>query len=118
MTNPVAPTTPLTINGVQYDLLFDLEAVAQAEELLDRPLLTGLRQRDMYTPTISLVRAMLFACIHAKHDGLSFDLVKSFVTRKNLAEIWGAVLTAWTKGHAEPDADEAEAEPDPTTGQN
>ena len=103
--NPVAPTTSLTINGVEYELLFDLNAVAEAEELTDRPLLTGLRQRDISTPTISLVRAMLFASIRAKHPEVSFELAKSFVTRKNLGEIWAAVLTAWTQGLAEPDKD-------------
>ena len=92
-------------------MLFDLEAVAHAEELTDRPLLTGLRNRDINTPTVALVRAMLYACIQAKHPELSLELVKSFVTRKNLGEVWAAVLTAWTQGLAEPDKDAADENP-------
>lgn len=117
MSNPVQPTTPLVINGLEFELLFDLEAVALAEELTDRPLLTGLRQRDIATPTLPLVRAMLFSCIHTKHPDLTFDYVRTLVTRKNLAEIWGAVLVAWTKEFAEPDAAEDAVEANPTKGQ-
>lgn len=117
MTNPVQPTTPLVLNGIHYALLFDLESVALAEELTDRPLLTGLRQRDIATPTISLVRTMLFACLHANHPKVTFDLAKSLVTRKNWAEIWAAVLGAWSAGLAEADPEEDAVDADPPTDQ-
>ena len=118
MKNPVQPTTSLTIAAVTYELLFDFEAVAAAEELTDRALLTGLRQRDINTPTISLVRAMLFACIHANHPGVTYAEAKAFVTRKNLAEVWSHVLTAWTAGLAEPDPEEDAVEADPEMDQS
>jgi hypothetical protein len=108
--NPTAPTTPLVIGGIQYGLLFDLEATAQAEELTDRPLLTGLRQRDINTPTIALVRAMLFACLRASHPHITYAAAKALVTRKNIGDIWAGVLAAWTQGLAEPDPDEDKAE--------
>jgi hypothetical protein len=111
MTNPVQPTTPLIIGGVKYELLFDLEAIAHAEDLTDRPLLTGFKQRDWNTPTISFVRALLYACIRAKQPDITYDFVKTLVTRKTLAEIWGAVLNAWVKGLAEPDEDAVEENP-------
>jgi hypothetical protein len=116
MTTPVQPTTPLVLGGVQYQLLFNFEAIAQAEDLTDRPLLTGFRQRDWKTPTISFVRALLFACIRPNHPDLTYEFVHSLVTRKTLPAIWGAVLDAWVKGIAEPDED-AEAE-NPQTDQS
>lgn len=113
MKNPVQPTTRLTISGIEYELLFDLESVALAEDLTDLPLLTGLRQKDISTPRISLVRAMLFACLHAKHPEVTFTQAKTFVTRKNWAEVWSAVLLSWTAGLSEPDEDEAVQDPKP-----
>lgn len=103
MNDPTAPVTKLAINGTEYSLLFDFEAVAEAEEFTGRPLLTGLRSKDITTPTISLVRAMLFACLHSQHPQITFDTAKSLVTRKNIAEVWGRVLEAWTASLAEPE---------------
>ena len=118
MKNPVQPVTNLAINGINYELLFELDAVALAEDLVDRPLITGLRQKDINTPTFSLMRAMLFACIHAKQPDVTFELVKTFVTRKNWREIWVAVLNAWTAGMGEPDPEEEAAEADPKADQS
>jgi hypothetical protein len=101
--NPVQPTTELKLNGVIYELVFDLEACAKAEEVLDRPLLTGLRRKDINTPSIRVVQGMLYSCIGANHPDMSFGQVKALVTRKNWPSIWSAVLSAWTLGLAEPD---------------
>ena len=114
MKNPVQPTTSLALAGATYELSFEFEAVALAEELTDRPLLTGLRSRDISTPTIGLVRAMFFACLHSKYPAVTYEQAKALVTRKNLAEVWAVVLNAWTAGLAEPDEDEVEtADPNP-----
>jgi len=102
---------------VTYELLFDMQATALAEDLSDRPLLTGLRQRDIATPTIRLVQAMFYACLHTDHPGISFADVKAMVTRHNIHEIWRAVLEAWAAGLAKPKADEAEEGVGPIQGQ-
>lgn len=114
--NPVQPTTKITLGGVPYELLFDINAVALAEDTADRPLLTGLRQRDFASPTISLVRAMLYACINALNPEVTYEQAKAFVTRKNLGEIWTTVLAAWVKGMAEPDPAK-DGDGDPTQDQ-
>ena len=106
MNSAIQPTTELKINGVVYILIFDLEACAKAEEVLDRPLLTGLRQKDINTPSIRTVQGMLYACIGANHPDLTFLQVKALVTRKNWANVWAAVLTSWTAGLAEADKEE------------
>jgi hypothetical protein len=114
--NPVQPTTTITLHGAEYELLFDINAVALAEDTLDRPLLTGLRQRDFSSPTVSLVRGMLYACITARHPEVTFEQAKAFVTRKNLGEVWTTVLAAWVKGIAEPEPAK-DVDGDPTQDQ-
>jgi hypothetical protein len=122
--NPVKNPTTLTINGTPYSLVFDLEAVSVAEDLLDRPLLVGLRARDINTPTITLVRAMLFACIRGGElsvpadEQTTFEQVKALVTRSNVGEVWASVLQAWTAGLGKPDSDEDDSdESNPTQDQ-
>jgi hypothetical protein len=118
MKNPIKPTTTLTHNGVTFELLFDFEATALAEDVSDRPLITGLKQRDFNQPSINLVRAMLFACIHANHPDVTFAQAKAMVDRKNLADVWRTVLVAWFAFLAEPDPDKDAADADPTKGQD
>ncbi|MGA2650420.1 MAG: hypothetical protein ABSF28_07845 [Terracidiphilus sp.] len=117
MKNPVAPSTTLKLGGVSYELLFDFESIALAEELTDRSLLTGLRSKDILAPSIRLVQAMLFACIHARHPEVTFAEAKLLINRKNLSSTWGSILSAWSAGMAEPDPD-AEDDADPKTDQS
>jgi hypothetical protein len=91
----------LKLNGETYSLVWDFEAIALAEDISDRPLLTGIKVRDITSPTISLVRAMLYACIHTNHTDVTWDHVKAMVTRKTFSDIWVAVLTAWNAGIGE-----------------
>ena len=105
MQNPTSPTVKLKIAGSSFDLVFDFEAIADAEEITGRALLTGLRRRDIEAPAINLVRAMLFGCIHKAQGLAKFEDVKKLVTRANLTEVWGKVLEAWTEGLAEPTED-------------
>jgi hypothetical protein len=115
--NPVAPSTTLVIGKQTFELLFDFESIALAEELSDRSLLTGLRSKDINSPSINLVRAMLFACIHANHPDVTFAEAKLLINRKNLSSVWGSVLSAWSAGMAEPDP-EAEDDENPKPDQS
>jgi hypothetical protein len=115
--NPVAPSTTLVIGKQTFELLFDFESIALAEELTDRSLLTGLRSKDINSPSIRLVQSMLFACIHANHPEVTYTEAKSLVNRKNLSSIWGSILSAWSAGMAEPDH-EADDDADPKPGQS
>ena len=105
---PTREVTKLTLKGREYTLLFDLEAVALAEEHTDLPLLTGLKSKDINSPKLLLVRGMLFACIRANHPELSFEDVKALITPKALPKIWAAVLKAWFAGMADEDEDEVD----------
>lgn len=114
--NPTQPTTPLSINGVAYKLLFDFEAIANAEDLIGRPLLMGLSKRDIDRPTISLVRAMLYTGLHTCQPDLTYAQAQSLVDRKNIAHVWGKILVAWAESI--PDGDKDAAATDPLKGQN
>ena len=116
MHNPTKPTTPVTIGETTYQLLFDFEAIATAEDLTGRPLLTGLSKKDFATPTISLVRAMLYACLLPTQPQVTMDDVKGLITRKNLYVVWGTVISAWAAGMSEPEEDQIAL--DPTVGQS
>jgi hypothetical protein len=111
--NPVQPSTSVTIDGKEYSLLFDFESIALAEELTDRSLLTGLRTKDINSPSIRLVQSMLFACIHANHPEVTYAEAKALINRKNLSKAWGSILTAWSAGMAESDPEEDDADPKP-----
>ena len=63
-------------------MVFDFEAIADAEEITGRALLTGLRRQDIEAPSINLVRAMAFACIHKRHSLTTFEQVKPLVTTR------------------------------------
>ena|ERR1700677_5166389 len=105
MSNPTSPLVKLRISGRSFDLVFNFEAIADAEEITERALLTGLRRRDIESPSINLVRAMLFACLHSEQPKVTFAEVKPLVDRRNITEVWGKILEAWTEGLAEPDED-------------
>lgn len=109
MHHPEKPSAKLTLSGVEYKLVYDFEAIAEAEDILDKPLITGLRGRDITTPKVNLVRAMFFACAHAYHPELTYEQAKAFITRTNLVEIWPKVLEAWTL--AQPDAEKSNENP-------
>lgn len=113
MHNAVQPHVVATIGGHSYRLVFDFEAVAEAEDILDRALITGLTQKDVYRPTVSLVRAMLFGVIHREHPDLTYDAVKGLVNRDNLLEIWAKVFEAWVKSNPEPEEEADAADPTP-----
>lgn len=105
--HPAKPTVKLKLGGTEYALVYDFEAICEAEEILDRPLITGLRKRDITTPTVNLVRAMFYACAHSSQPALTYEQAKSLITRANLTEVWIKVLEAWTLGQPEPEEGEA-----------
>jgi hypothetical protein len=116
MHNPTQGAVKIELGGTAYTLRFDFEAIAEAEDLTGKPLLTGLRERDVTSPTISLVRAMFYACLLPEHPYITFEQAKAMVTRKTLTDIWVKVLEAWSL--SAPPAEEDQAATDPTEGQS
>ena len=118
MVNPTQPAVKLTLDGEAFSLRFDFEAIANAEEITGRPLLTGLTKRDIGTPTISLVRNMFYACLLPDQPSITLDKAKALVTRKTITTVWASVLEAWTLGMAEPEDEPEVVEADPTQAQS
>ena len=106
MSDPTQPVTKLTIGKKEYALEFDFDLIAKAEDLIERPLITGLSQRDVTSPKISTVRGMLYAALLRNHPDVTFDQVKEFVTPKSLRTIWEAVVIAYGKFCADPEDSE------------
>jgi len=105
------PTVTIEIGADLFLLVFDFEAVAEAEDLTGRALLTGLTSKDARSPAINLVRGMFYACTRAHHAELDFAAIKSRINRKNIWEVWAKVLEAWTAGLVDPESDAARADP-------
>jgi hypothetical protein len=118
-TNPLLPAVPVTVDGIKYTLRFDFESIAEAEEIVDRALITGLRPQDIRAPRIRLVQAMFFASAHFDQPTLTFDAAKKLITRDTLLEVWPKVLEAWTASNDEPEPIENEDAPvDPIPAQS
>jgi hypothetical protein len=122
--NPTKPATHLAIGGWQVseknglerkkgatfelDLVFELESIADAEDATGMPLITGLRQKDVDSPRISLVRVLLWASARPLQPGFALQDAKRVVTQFNWSEVWAAVLAAWVEGMKKPSAEEAD----------
>jgi hypothetical protein len=112
--NPTQPDLSIALDGFKYELVFDFEAVATAEDLLGIPLLTGLTQKQATAPTISLVRAMLHACVLVKQPLMTYEETKALVNRHNITDIWVKVLECWVASMREPDPEEDAVAADPS----
>lgn len=114
MKNPIQPSVTLTVpdpmkgGEVDFELAFDFEAIAHAEDVTGRALLAGLTRKDVDHPTISLVRAMLFAALLANEPKITLAEASAFVTRKTFRLVWEKVLDAWTAAMNEAEEDTAD----------
>lgn len=94
-TKPTEETIHLDIDGKGFELIFDFEAVARAEDLTGRAILTGLNRSTVDAPSINFVRAMLYACLLKHQPKTTYDEARALVNRDNLAVIWQAVVEAY-----------------------
>jgi hypothetical protein len=94
MHNPTQPATKLTIAGQEYSLVFDFEAIAEAEEITGLALITGINAKTVNTPRISTIRGMLYAALRRRHAGLTYSEAAKLVAFHNFNLVWGAVLEA------------------------
>lgn len=100
--NPTQPSTVVTIAGQEFRLAFDLQAIAEAEEVSGLPLITGITAKVAQTPKLSLVRAMFYASLLRHHPTVTSAGASASVTVHNWVEVWTKVLEAWSKFLAEP----------------
>jgi hypothetical protein len=111
--NPTEPTVELTIDGETFILLFNFEAIADAEDATGLSLIAGLNRKDVDAPRISLVRALLWACMQPRQPDTTLAEASALVNQWTWVDIWGKVLEAWVAGMKKPGPDSA----DPQMGQ-
>lgn len=107
--DPTLPKTPIEINGKTYDLCFDLGALAEAEQALNREghhvnLLAAL-------PVLNLtnVRVIFAAAIRKFHPEISYDEAVGMITFLNLYAIANIIAEAWKAALPEPEPVPVEA---------
>ena len=105
--NPTEPTVTLTLDGTNYALLFSLEAIATAEDATGLPLITGLRAKDVDTPRISMIRALLWACMLPNFPKTTREEAAALVTQWNWRDVWEKVVETWVAGMRKPSEDAA-----------
>lgn len=94
-TDPTLPKTPIAINDDEYNLCFDLGALAEAEAELNAEghnvnLLAAL-------PTLNLtnVRVIFAAAIRKFHPSIDYDEAVGMVNLGNVYLIAAAISDAW-----------------------
>jgi hypothetical protein len=124
MSYTLTPATKVTLgkgkNKREYHLKFDLEAIAEAEDLLDKPLVTAFYGMDPTKPKISLVRGLFYALALKDDPELTPEQVKTLIaTPTTVYAAWTAIVTAWKDARVEPDEDaDEDTEDRPIKDQN
>ena len=106
--DPTVRYVPLKLGGTTYQLCFDFEAIAKAEEMTGMNLLFGVNWSNI---GVTRVRAMLTACMLKAHPDMRPEKLTRYIEHKNIGDIQAALIKAWV--NSTPDADEDENPPEP-----
>ena len=102
----VQPVVMLTVGDRMLQLVFDFEAIAEAEDVCGRTILSGLSSKEIYHPPIRLVQATLYASLLKYQPQITWAEAKAFVTAKTMSDIWIKVIEAWNKAMVDPVTEE------------
>jgi len=89
--DPTLPDVKLILAGKTYQLVFDFNAIAQAE------IATGINllQASIDTASAQSLRGLLWASLLKQNPTISIEHVGSLITMKNAPTIWAAIREAW-----------------------
>jgi len=118
MAHPLKKASEIVIGKSTYRLVFDFDAIAEAEEITGKSLIAGMADINIQRPKINEVRALLFASAKAEHPQLTYEYAKTLVSQKNFFDVWLKVLEAWSNASAEPDESEEGASENPMPDQS
>ncbi len=118
--DPTLPDVELVINGSKYQLCYDHNAIAQAENATG----INLLESAFRIQSANALRAMLWASLLKQNPGLTIEEVGTWLNPRNFLTVREALLAAWFGSVPEPsdDAGEAQGEaspnasPSPTSG--
>lgn len=103
VSDPTLPKTPITLDGTEYFLCFDLGALAEAEQAFLREghnvnLLAAL-------PVLNLTNARVIfaASIRKFQPEISYEEAVAMVTLKNVFVIANTIYDAWNQSQPEPE---------------
>ena len=101
--DPTLPKTPITIDGTEYNLCFDLGALATAEADINAAghevnLLAALPQLNLAN-----TRVIFAAALRTFHPDISFDHAVKMVSFANVYTIANAIAEAWQSALPEPE---------------
>jgi hypothetical protein len=114
--NPVKKTAKVVIGDKTYELVWDFNAIADAEEQLDTSLVMGLfDKKNLKKPPANLVRGMFYAAAKYANPELTYEEVKAIISDP-ISQVlaWGGVNAAWSISTAK--AEDTE-EPNPLQDQ-
>lgn len=106
--DPTVRFVPLKLGGTTYQLCFDFDAIAKAEEMTGMNLLFGV---DWSKVNVVRTRAMLVACMLKAQPDITPEKLTKYITHRNMPRIQNALIDAWV--NSTPDEDEEENPPQP-----
>lgn len=113
--DPTARFVPLKLGGTTYQLCFDFDAIARAEEMTGMNLLFGV---DWSKVNVTRVRAMLLACMLKAKPDITADKLTRYINHRNMPKIQSALIDAWVNSTPEEDEEQNPPEPEPSPATN
>ena len=111
--DPTARYTKLELGTKTYNLCFDFDSIAKAEEMTGMELLFGV---DWTKINAKRMLAMLLACALKAHPDVKPETFKRHITHRNLPKLQTALIDAWVNSTPEGEEENpAKPEPSPAT---
>lgn len=102
--DPTLPNVTLVLNGDEYQLCYDHNAIVQAEKATGINLLFAAAT----SPTATTIRGLLWSALLRDNPELTIDEVGSWITPRNIVTINAALKAAWYGSIPEPDGEAGE----------
>ena len=88
----------LFLNGNEYLLVFDFQAIYESEQAYGLPLITGLPLEHLVEPYVQLVVSMLYGALRRHHCKFTWERTKDLLSLGNVTKVWASLLDAWAQG--------------------
>jgi len=112
MLTPYAEPVKVKLGGKEYQLLYDYNSIAEAEQILNKTLLMEVIYDVQQKPKIDFVRDMFFALARPRHPELTTEQVKGLIhSVSTMTKAWLASMKALTEGAAERDEEPEPSDP-------
>jgi hypothetical protein len=113
------PRTPFAINGREYNLCFDLGALAEAESVINAELIKAKSPErvnllvSLSTLNLQNVRILFAAAVRTFHPELGFEEARELLALGDIFRVVASIEVAWSASVPEPDGRPPEPTPEP-----